>query len=373
MESCDGELSDGDSQYSYKGDDDGGPLHDNDDDDAAGCPTRGRRFGLLGRYGGYHGLGRVSLHDPWDYNVEETDRANYDDDNDDCDLPADDGHEADDDVDRGGFVSFWRRKDRVDVSGGGRPTNLGHSNQDFDNPDDDDDDDDCDDCDEDRVETTMRGIGGDGNDERFLPPNAKEDNFWEMGATKTTTTTTTATTPEGDDARTANKTAKKKDPDAEGAVGSSGDAVAIVDEPPEAKAAKIERGPPKPPSATAPAPTDDDVASLSRLAVAVFRSALPSRRRRTDDNDDEDDDDRRCNRRFLAECDSSGAVERTLWPWFLRRASAAAAAGGGGGGGPSDDGDNDDDDDGEDEAMGREAAFALALLSNRRGGGESTG
>ena len=50
-------------------------------------------------------------------------------------MRADDGDEADDDVDRGGFVSFWRRKDRVDVSGGGRPTNLGRSNQDFDNPD----------------------------------------------------------------------------------------------------------------------------------------------------------------------------------------------------------------------------------------------
>lgn len=171
-------------------------------------------------------------------------------------------------------------------------------------------------------------------------------------------------------------TAKRKDPDAEGAVGSGGDAVAVavVDESPEAKAAKIERGPSKSPSAAA-APTDDDVASLSRLAVAAL-SALP-RRRRPDDNDDDDDDDRRGNRRFLSECDSSGAVERTLWPCFLRRASvsavAAATAGGGGGeGGHSDDGD-DDDDNGEDKGMGREAAFALALLSNRRGGGVEGG
>ncbi|KAL3778184.1 hypothetical protein ACHAW5_004031 [Stephanodiscus triporus] len=157
---------------------------DDDDDEGAGCPTRGRRFGLLGRYGGYRALGRVSLHDPWDYDAEETDRANDDDDDDDdgdCDLLADD--DDDDDVDRGGFVSFWRRKDRGDVSGGGRPNNLGRSNQDFDNPDVVVDDDDCD---EDRVETTMRpipllyrkyrGSGGLGRD-ATIDPRAKNNNF----------------------------------------------------------------------------------------------------------------------------------------------------------------------------------------------------
>ena len=162
-------------------------------------------------------------------------------------------------------------------------------------------------------------------------------------------------------------TAKKEGPKADA------DVVVVVDEP-ESKSAKVENHPP--PSATTkatppagsdppvpdddavaslsapPVPDDDAVASLSGRAIAAFRSSALLRCSNGRQEDVVID-----HRRFFSECDASGAVERTLWPWFLRLSASSAASADDGGG-----------DDATAPLPGREAAFALAMLSNRRGG-----
>ncbi|KAL9180433.1 hypothetical protein ACHAXT_008403 [Thalassiosira profunda] len=57
--------------------------------------------------------------------------------------------------------------------------------------------------------------------------------------------------------------------------------------------------------------------------------------------------------RVMDKCDEGGGVERTVWPWFLQRASASPGEASG--------------------ELGEEAAFALAVLSNRRGRASSSG
>jgi len=95
---------------------------------------------------------------------------------------------------------------------------------------------------------------------------------------------------------------------------------------PVVKAARIE---PLPTAIT----TTATIVSLSRKTISAFHSG---------------------DRRFFVECDSNGAVELTLWPWFLERNTIT----------------NNDD---EDDTVGKEAAFSLVVLSNRRGGSEGFG
>lgn len=120
---------------------------------------------------------------------------------------------------------------------------------------------------------------------------------------------------------------KKKDKTAESSSSRSGSGVqdeVIVE--PETKMAKIE--------------SPNVVKDLARQVIAAFESNYSSATK--------------TNYRFLDDCDNDGTIERKLWPWFLNcvaEADTALLS-------PS-------------SGEGEDIAFALVILSNRRGCGSA--